>query len=59
MNILCLSVGFFVGTIFGVLLLSFCVAAKKGDERGMSLSKNCHFTESPQQDTGHGKIHQT
>ena len=59
MNILCLGVGVFVGTVFGVLLLSLCVAAKRGEEREMSVSKNFHFTESRQQDIGNGKIFQT
>ena len=59
MNILCLGIGFFVGSIFGVLLLSLCVAAKMGNEKEMSIFKNCHLTGSRQQGTGHGKIPQT
>ena len=59
MNILCLGIGFFVGSIFGVLLLSLCVAAKMGNEKEMSMYKNFHLTESRQQGTDHGNIPQT
>ena len=42
MNILLfLSVGFFVGSIFGVLLLSLCVGAKMEVEKERVIVNSC------------------
>ena len=44
MNILWLAVGFFVGSIFGILLLSLCVASKMREEKEMSIYKIFNLT---------------
>ena len=51
MNILCLGVGFFVGAIFAILILSLCAAAKRA-ERKMAVNRNFHLAEYREQAMG-------